>query len=146
MALYAWETKQFHKEFGWSLLECKQPEMARFSLNHHWLQVSLFAKQINQQAMGPAQGGRMASWTSAASKAVSCGAWRCTAHPPGLARHLVLLAHSATQMCQGHPRSATRAIEWTRAQSAGRRSSQTRQKTRRWANSTRLIQTNEQTQ
>lgn len=85
-------------------------------------------KQVNQQAMAPMHGGHAASWTNAASKAVSCGAWRCTVHLPRLARQLALCAHSATQTCREHPRL----VPGRRAQSAGQHSSQTRQKTRRW--------------
>lgn len=71
--------------------------------------------------------------TSAASKAVSCGAWRCTVHLPRPARLLALCVHSGTQTCREHLRLVLPATKWTRAQSEGRHSSRTRQKTRRWA-------------
>lgn len=91
-----------------------------------------FLKQVNL-ATAPMHGGHVALWTSAASKAVSCGVWRCTVHLPRLARLLALCVHSATQTCQEHPRLVPQGTKWTRAQSVGQHSSQTRQKTRRWA-------------
>lgn len=90
-------------------------------------------KQVNQQAMAPTHGGHVASWTSAASKAASCGVWRCTVHLPRLPSPLALCVHSATQTCREHLRLVPQGTKWTRAQSVGQHSSQTRQKTRRWA-------------
>lgn len=81
--------------------------------------------------MAPMHGGHVALWTNAASKAVSCGAWRCTVHLPRLARLLALCVHSATQTCREHPRLVPQGTKWTKAQSVGQHSSQTRQKTRR---------------
>lgn len=78
--------------------------------------------------MAPVQGGHVASWMSAASKAVSCSALRCTVHLSRLPRFLALCVHSGTQTCQEHPRLVA---ERTRGQSVGQRLSQTRQKTRR---------------
>lgn len=93
--------------------------------------VLFFLKQVNQQATAPMHGDPAALWTSAASKAVSCGAWRCTVHLPRLASLLALCVHSATQTCREHPRLVPQGTKWTRAQSVGQHSSQTRQKTRR---------------
>lgn len=86
---------------------------------------------VNQQAMAPMHAGHVALWMSVASKAVSCGAWRCTVHLPRLASHLALCVHSATQTCREHLRLVLQGTKWTRAQSVGQHSSQTRQKTKR---------------
>lgn len=86
---------------------------------------------VNQQAMAPMHGGHVALWTSAASKAVSCGAWRCTVHLSSLTRLPALCGPSATQTCPEHLRLVPQGTKWTRAQSVGQHSSQTRQKTRR---------------
>lgn len=99
----------------------------------HLASSAVFLQQVNQQAMAPMRGGHAALWMSAASKAVSCGAWRCTVHLPRLASLLALCVHSATQTCREHLRLVPQGTKWTKAQSVGQHSSQTRQKTRRWA-------------
>lgn len=85
--------------------------------------------QVNPQAMAPTHGGPVASWKSAASKAATCGVWRCTALPP----RRTSPARSATQTRQERLRPAARGTKRTRAGSAGQHSSQTRQKTKGWA-------------
>lgn len=113
----------------------REVETKRFSTNDQLCSFltppAVLLKQVNQQAMAPMHGDHVALWTSAASKAVSCGAWRCTVHLPRLASLLALCVHSATQTCREHLRLVLQGTKWTRAQSVGQHSSQTRQKTRR---------------
>lgn len=85
--------------------------------------------QVSQQAMAPTHGGRAGSWKSAASRAATCGVWRCTALPP----RPTSPARSATQTRQERPRPEARATKGTRARSVGQHSSRTRRKTKGWA-------------
>lgn len=82
--------------------------------------------QVNQQAMAPTHGAHAASWKSAASKAATCGVWRCTALPP----RRTSPARNATQTRRERLRPAAQATKRTRVRSVGRHSSQTRQKTK----------------
>lgn len=82
--------------------------------------------QVSQQAMAPTRGGRAGSWKSAASRAATCGVWRCTALPP----RPTSPARSATQTRREHPRPVARATKGTRARSVGQHSSRIRRKTR----------------